>query len=571
MKKYILPILLVIASFFVIVSIANAALLSSQVGSNPVNGYCLKTNGSTSTWSASCGGGSGSTTTFNQITTSTLTIACGSGCTVATSTDSSGQAIVTITTSAGNSSSTTLHAGNGWSVTALSGGNQTGSINDAYGNLWSVFQMFGAGENVSGTLSLASTTNAVLVVSPTGTVLAYAGSNVCSAGNYATAVSATGTITCTAGVSSVNGSTGAVTGVITTTTQITAGGTATGNIFTFATSTSAGKFNINGNGTTVTFTIPPQSDQFYAPSTTIPTNNNQLTNGSNFTTLSTSTANNWTALQTFLAGHAFNYATGTTATSTIYIGNVTTTNLYALNIYDEGVTSSPCLSDNGIGLIGSVNCVNFINNLTGSIIATGTANEIGVSSSTGQIVFSTPQAIGTASTPTFGGLIINGNTTTTSETVTGVLQDGQGNKYSTSTAASLAGYGHGVSGNQIVVSSTFASSTASIPLLATTSALYGEQELFTNTQKSVALISCYDGPGATTVTSSVIVWYNTTLASSGFQQTILPFLTCSVNGNTTTTFTTSTIPANAHVWFAVSSTNASTLSNVTVNLSATRQ
>jgi hypothetical protein len=65
--------------------------------------------------------------------------------------------------------------------------------------------------------------------------------------------------------------------------------------------------------------------------------------------------------------------------------------------------------------------VSSLNNLTGAVIATGTANEIAVVSSSGQLVFSTPQNINTNSTPTFGGLTLTGSATGTSLQLSGAL------------------------------------------------------------------------------------------------------------------------------------------------------
>ena len=53
---------------------------------------------------------------------------------------------------------------------------------------------------------------------------------------------------------------------------------------------------------------------------------------------------------------------------------------------------------------------------------TGTANEIIASSSTGAVTLSTPQAIATTSTPTFGGLTVNGTDGSDAITVTGDVQ-----------------------------------------------------------------------------------------------------------------------------------------------------
>ena len=54
-----------------------AVLNSNQVGTNPVNGYCLTTNGATSTWSSSCGSGGGGSSTVIYAGTSTVVNASG--------------------------------------------------------------------------------------------------------------------------------------------------------------------------------------------------------------------------------------------------------------------------------------------------------------------------------------------------------------------------------------------------------------------------------------------------------------------------------------------------------------
>ncbi|MGA2185638.1 MAG: hypothetical protein ABSH47_21680 [Bryobacteraceae bacterium] len=76
-----------------------------------------------------------------------------------------------------------------------------------------------------------------------------------------------------------------------------------------------------------------------------------------------------------------------------------------------------------------------LDSLTGVLIATGTPNQITVASTTGQLVFSLPQDINTNSTPSFAGLMLTGNATTSGNlTVLGALFDAAGNRYATSTS-----------------------------------------------------------------------------------------------------------------------------------------
>lgn len=154
--------------------------------------------------------GAGITSTISGTTT-TVILNLGAGCSgnnfVATI---SPTGTITCSTPSGGASSTNVFGINGVTVNQV-GVNATASLNTAFAASWTALETFLNGATINGTTTLASTTNALLLTDTTGKVLAYAGSNVCGAGNYATAISATGTITCTAGVSSVNGSTGAIT------------------------------------------------------------------------------------------------------------------------------------------------------------------------------------------------------------------------------------------------------------------------------------------------------------------------------------------------------------------------
>ena len=134
-----------------------------------------------------------------------------------------------------------------------------------------------------------------------------------------------------------------------------------------------------------------------------------------------------------IPGLLFTNATGTNinvsfASSTgITFVNATGTNLTVLgSIYDAGgnkyVTST------------SAGGVSSLNSLTGAVIATGTTNQITVSTSTGQLVFSMPQNIDTSANVTFNGVNFT-NATGTNLAILGSIYDAGGNRYVTSTSA----------------------------------------------------------------------------------------------------------------------------------------
>jgi hypothetical protein len=65
------------------------------------------------------------------------------------------------------------------------------------------------------------------------------------------------------------------------------------------------------------------------------------------------------------------------------------------------------------------------------------------------------------------------------------------------------------------------------------------------------------------------LYYNTTNASTGIQQVILPSIPCGIGGNSTTTFTTSTLPLGAYL-FAIVSSTAGTPTQTAINISAVK-
>lgn len=74
----------------------------------------------------------------------------------------------------------------------------------------------------------------------------------------------------------------------------------------------------------------------------------------------------------------------------------------AITVSNSGVTSN--IAGTGIGVSGATGAVTISN--TGVTSITGTANQVIASGSTGGITLSTPQAIGTGSSPTFNGLTL---------------------------------------------------------------------------------------------------------------------------------------------------------------------
>lgn len=149
------------------------------------------------------------TSTTNTTTTYTLNI--GTGCSGSNFVQTiSPTGTITCAVPSGGASSTNVYGANGVTVVQV-GINATATLNTAYAAIWSALETFNAGLTANGTTTLASTTNSLLVTNGSGTVLAYAGSNPCGANQFATGISATGTISCANGVTSVNGSNGAVT------------------------------------------------------------------------------------------------------------------------------------------------------------------------------------------------------------------------------------------------------------------------------------------------------------------------------------------------------------------------
>ena len=158
---------------------------SNQVGTNPITGYYLETNGATSTWAAVSGGGS------------STTIYAGTGILV----NASGTGYLVI-----NNGVTSFNGATGTVTYAGGGGVATTTIN---GGQYAVFNIVGSGA-VTSTTSGATTTFSIVpgsfLTAASGTALYYPLS-----GNPSSF------LTSATGVTTFNGASGAVTGVATNT------------------------------------------------------------------------------------------------------------------------------------------------------------------------------------------------------------------------------------------------------------------------------------------------------------------------------------------------------------------
>lgn len=145
--------------------------------------------------------------------------------------------------------------------------------------------------------------------------------------------------------------------------------------------------------------------------------------------------------------------------------------------------------------------VTFINNLTGSIIATGTVNQISISSSTGQLVLSLPQNINTSANVQFNGLGL-GSTIGGGDIIT--LSTGFGNSLN-SGGVDIKGTGNNQSGNDIIairVTPTY--SLASSNLSSTgLFGIYFSTSTATNNGTGTFITAQFECRGPITATSSL--------------------------------------------------------------------
>lgn len=157
---------------------------------------------------------------------------------------------------------------------------------------------------------------------------------------------------------------------------------------------------------------------------------------------------------------------------------------------------------------------------------------------------------------------VSGQTLTLTTVATSTILTG----YSTSTAASLAGKGLNPIGATLTVSSTVLSSTINLAIQNPTTtapsytmATYDYSRTFTN-------IGCVDAAGTTT-----LVFYTTTGITSVTQNSLIVngTLPCGTSGNSTTTFTSSTLVANFGLLVQVTST-AGTPTQVRIYLQSTK-
>ena len=293
-----------------------------------------------------------------------------------------------------------------------------------------------------------------------------------------------------------------------------------------------------------------------------------ITNGSTtFYGVATSTAQKWTANQEFLA---FASTTQLISASTTLNGQTQTASVSSTNITASGYGVFPALSftnASGTNLdasnylrIGSVNVVT--SSVTSALrlaTASGADSAYGGASACAASNFVT--TISAAGATTCSSAITSlANVSSTNITVSGYLQiaspnsikDANGNSYSTSTPASLAGKYLGVLGSQLTVSSTLASTTAAATNWdATTTAQYRYFLLMApNYPFTLSSFSCENVFATTTYE---IIRTTDAVATSGVE--IIPSITCSAGvANTTSTFANSTLTSGQFMVAAVTST-----------------
>jgi len=189
------------------------------------------------------------------------------------------------------------------------------------------------------------------------------------------------------------------------------------NPFVFATSTRAGGWDIVSSTGKITFIIPPPNDQYFAPSTTIPTNNNQLTNGSGYITNASVTAVSpilWSTTSTISCPTCIATNTGNWQGT---FQNKNASDFLASNTNLAPSTTIPTSYVSAFnGATGTVTGVGSLNSSTGTltIAAANTATvSTTVSTSGGTITVSStiPQSVATTASPTFAGVTINGGST----------------------------------------------------------------------------------------------------------------------------------------------------------------
>lgn len=247
-------------------------------------------------------------------------------------------------------------------------------------------------------------------------------------------------------------------------------------------------------------------------------------------TIPVSTANGGTGTTTAIGTAAFKASTDFLASSTVYgSSNVSTSsaNTWSTTQTFTGAT------------------------VNGTLTLGSTTNALLITSSGGVVsgYAATSCAAGTAYT----GLSATGTPTCTT--------------FATSTASSavtsiVAGTGINISGATGAVTINASSSLASTSVTffigsPTTTATAGPSYRGYFHIPTKALITQADCSEQASATSTITEWYNTTNGSSGLQQVILPSIACgtgTAGATSTATFTTSTIPSGAYLWYVVSST-----------------
>ena len=236
------------------------------------------------------------------------------------------------------------------------------------------------------------------------------------------------------------------------------------------------------------------------------------------------------------------------------------------DIIDENVKSANCLGTQTSGLIqANTNCLtSTAGNWTGTWQGLSTSSNVmwqpdtfGIHSNVGQVGINSNSVNGDALYVNGTGFITNLNT----QSISGLSL--ANSLLSTNIAgnvqATTIGSGLLLSGGTLSVSSTLASTSVTFGFsLSTTTAPYNFQAQYTNTGKILNWADCTQATNNATTT--ITIGYATSSAAAvagNIGQTMISSLTCGFAQNSTTSFTTSTLPMNTWLITKVTATAGS--------------
>jgi hypothetical protein len=236
------------------------------------------------------------------------------------------------------------------------------------------------------------------------------------------------------------------------------------------------------------------------------------------------------------------------------------------DIVDENIKSVNCIGTTPAGTLQlSSNCItSTAGNWTGTWQGLSTSSNVmwqpdtfGIHSNVGQVGINSNSVNGDALYVNGTGFITNLNT----QSISGlsIANSLLGTNIAGSVQATTIGSGLLLSGGTLSVSSTLASTSATFGFsLSTTTAPYNFQAQYTNTGKIFTWADCTQATNNATTT--ITIGYATSSAAAvagNIGQTMISSLACGFAQNSTTSFTTSTLPINTWLITKVTATAGS--------------